>query len=117
MAGAHDALFKSIFEQPEHAAALVSPRLSNALRASIDWSTMQLVPGSFVDLELRQRHCDLVFRVASFAGPLFVYVLLEHQSTNDRDMTLRILRYLERLWTRWRREHPNAALPLIIPLG
>jgi predicted transposase YdaD len=39
MAGAHDALFKSIFEQPEHAAALVRANLSETLSSSVDWST------------------------------------------------------------------------------
>jgi predicted transposase/invertase (TIGR01784 family) len=116
MAGHHDALFKSVFGQPEHALALVRPHLSDALRDHVDWSTMQLVPGSYVDEELRERHSDLVFRVASFAGPIYVYVLLEHQSTNDHAMTLRVLRYLERLWSRWQREHPHEPLPLIVPL-
>lgn len=116
MAGRHDALFKSVFEQPEHAAALIYPHLSEALRTGIDWSTMTLLPGSFVDEDLRHRHCDLVFRVASFSGPLLVYVLLEHQSSSDPLMTLRIFVYLGRLWARWAKEHPGERLPLIVPL-
>ena len=55
MAGPHDALFKSVFSQPEHAVALILPRLSDALRSHVDMATLQLVPGSFVDEELRER--------------------------------------------------------------
>ena len=116
MAGPHDALFKAAFEQPDNAAALVRRCLSDELAATIDWSTMELMPGSFVDDELRSRHCDLVFRVASLAGPVVVYVLLEHQSTNDRHMSLRVLVYLGRLWMRWAQEHPAELLPFVIPL-
>lgn len=116
MAGLHDALFKVVFERPEHATALLLPHVSTTLRAQIDWSTMTLLPGSFVDEQLKRRHCDLLFRVASFAGPIYVHVLLEHQSSDDPDMTLRILVYLGRIWSSWRREHPREPLPLVIPL-
>jgi|GEM_PF-2622265 len=45
-----------------------------------------------------------------------VYVLAEHQSTFDRRMSLRLLRYLVRIWEAWERDHPGAPLPVIIPV-
>jgi len=49
--------------------------------------------------------------------PLLLYVLLEHQSSVDRWMALRMLRYVVRQVERWRQEHPESqVLPLIIPL-
>ncbi len=57
-----------------------------------------------------------MFVVASFSGPVLVYVLLEHQSSNDVRMTLRMLCYMDRLWTRYAREHPGEPLPPIVPL-
>ena len=116
MPGPHDALFKAAFEQPANAAALVRRCLSSELQARFDWSTMRLLPGSFVDPELRASHSDLVFVVASFAGPVLVYVLLEHQSSNDVRMTLRVLCYMDRLWARHARECPDEPLPPILPL-
>ncbi len=47
----------------------------------------------------------------------FVYVLIEHQSSPDRMMPLRMLRYLIRIWDRYLDEHPKAKrLPMIVPL-
>ncbi|MFE8604278.1 Rpn family recombination-promoting nuclease/putative transposase [Archangium violaceum] len=49
--------------------------------------------------------------------PLLLYVLLEHQSSVDSWMALRMLRYVVRQVERWRQEHPESTrLPVIIPL-
>jgi hypothetical protein len=49
--------------------------------------------------------------------PLLLYVLLEHQSTVDRWMALRMLRYVVRQVEYWRQQHPESTvLPVIIPL-
>ena len=68
MAGPHDALFKAAFEQPDNAAALVRRCLSDELAATIDWSTMELMPGSFVDDELRSRHCESASAAAALSS-------------------------------------------------
>ncbi len=48
---------------------------------------------------------------------MFIHLLLEHQSTVDRWMPLRLLGYMVRLWELWRKQNPDAAeLPGIIPV-
>jgi predicted transposase/invertase (TIGR01784 family) len=116
MSGPHDSLFKAAFEQPENAAALVRSKLPLALHPCFDWSTMRLVPGSFVDEQLRHRHTDLVFTVASMFGPAYIFILFEHQSRNHPRMPLRMSRYMDRLWSRFELDHPDEPLPLIVPL-
>jgi hypothetical protein len=71
-----------------------------------------------VDPELRETESDLLFTARlRTGGSLLLYVLLEHQSSVDRWMALRMLRYVVRQVERWRQEHPESAvLPLIIPL-
>ena len=50
-------------------------------------------------------------------GPAWLYVLLEHQSTPDRWLRLRLLKYSIRIWERDRRQHPNEEqLRPIVPL-
>jgi predicted transposase/invertase (TIGR01784 family) len=44
------------------------------------------------------------------------YILLEHQSSVDRWMALRMLRYVVRQLEHWRQEHPGELLPVIIPV-
>ena len=57
----HDALFKSVFQQPENAAAELQHVLPAEHVSSIDWSTLKLEPGSFVDEKLADQHSDLLF--------------------------------------------------------
>jgi predicted transposase YdaD len=59
----HDALFKTIFSQPEHAAGELRLALPPSLVAHIDFATLTLRPGSFVDEALRERSTDLLFSV------------------------------------------------------
>jgi hypothetical protein len=46
--------------------------------------------------------------------PRLVYFLLEHQSTRDAKMPLRMLSYQNRIWDRAARAHPRAWLPPVI---
>ena len=113
----HDALFKTSFGHPEHAAAELRHILPGHVAARIDWATLTPQPGSYVDEELADQHSDLLFSAAirATAGPVFVYVLFEHQSTAQHTMALRLLRYMVRIWTRHANDHPELPLPLIIP--
>ena len=113
----HDAVFKAVFEQPEHAAAELQHVLSADLVAAIDWSSLALEPGSFVDEDLADQHSDLLFSASATASgeKVLVYLLFEHQSSNDPKMALRLLRYMVRIWDRFAQTHPAEPLPLIVP--
>jgi hypothetical protein len=71
-----------------------------------------------VDPELRESQSDLLFSARLQGGqPLLLYFLLEHQSTVDRWMAFRMLRYVVRQLEHWRKEHPDSdVLPVVIPL-
>ncbi len=112
----HDSLFKAAFEQPDNAAALARCNLSASVAACFDWSTMRLVSGSFVDEQLAHRYTDLLFEVDTELGNALVYLLFEHQSSNDPRMPLRMSRYMDRIWARFDGDHPTGPLPPIIPL-
>lgn len=112
----HDALFRGTFSDVTHAAGL----LRHLLRRSIprmQWSTLRLCPGSFVDRSLRNRHSDLLFTVQCGDREAYLYLLLEHQSTSDPLMPFRLLVYMVRVWERHVREHPGVTrLPAIVPM-
>ncbi len=112
----HDALFKAVFSQPEHAAVELRSVLPPALVERIDWSTLALEAGSYVDEALRERQSDLLFRAALGEQEVLLYVLFEHQSEPDRGMAFRLLRYEVRIWERWAREAPGHPLPPILPV-
>jgi predicted transposase/invertase (TIGR01784 family) len=116
----HDALFKAVFGQPEHARGALRAVTPLALAEALDWSALTLRPGSFVDAALMHQHTDLLYSTAwRDGGDALVYLLFEHQSTPPTDglMAHRLLRYQGRIWDRWRVEHPKArTLPMIIPI-
>jgi predicted transposase/invertase (TIGR01784 family) len=114
----HDALFKAVLGQPEHARGALRSVVPAAVAEALDWPTLACCAGSFIDPVLNGRHADLLFSVAwRGGGEALVYVLYEHQSTSDSRMAFRILRYLVRIWERWLADHPRAeALPVIVPV-
>ncbi len=113
----HDSLFKAIFGQPQNAAAELQHVLPGHLAARIDWASLSLEPGSYVDDHLADQHSDLLFsaRARGTSNSIFVYLLFEHQSTCDPMMALRLLGYMVRIWTRHAQAHPGKPLPLILP--
>jgi predicted transposase/invertase (TIGR01784 family) len=113
---AHDSFFKSVLSQPEYASQLFRQHLPEAMAAEIDWSTLKLEPGSYIDEELRETHTDLLFSVRKGEETVLFYLLLEHQSSDDPWMAFRIVRYEVRILERHRREHPDQPLPIIFPL-
>jgi len=112
----HNGLFTATSSQVEHAAGELRAILPPALAAHLDFSTLTLCPGSFVDEALSRRHTDLLF-TALFAGrPALVYLLFEHQSTVDPRMPFRMLRYEIRIWEAQLAKHPDTVkLPVILP--
>ena len=116
----HDALFKAVLGQPEHARGALRAVLPAVVAEALDWSTLTLRPGSFVDSALSSEHTDLLYSVAWYGGnEALVHLLFEHQSSPPTEglMALRLLRYQARIWERFRTEHPKAkTLPIILPI-
>ena len=117
MAGPHDALFKLAFSDVEEAAPLLRSVLPNPLTELIDWSTLRVMPGSYVDETLSNRYSDLLYSARIGGETVLIYLLVEHQSTVFRLMGFRMLRYVVRIWEGWLRDAPNGGgLPKVVPV-
>src|ERR1044072_3514622 len=114
----HDALFKAVFAQPEHARGALRTVLPAAVAEALDWQGLAHCAGSFIDPTLKGQHSDLLFSIPwRSGGEALGYLLFEHQSTVDDRMGFRLLRYLVRIWERWLTEHSRARrLPVVIPV-
>lgn len=113
----HDALFKAIFRQPEHARPILRAVLPPPLVRHLRFDTLRLVSGSFVDEQLQDRHADLVFTVEVTGAPGLLYILFEHQSTPDPLMPWRLYRYEGDVWNGYLEENAQVTrIPLIIPV-
>ena len=115
----HDRLFRAVFSDASEAASLLRNALPHSVHQSLDWTTLTLTAGTFIDEELRQSETDLLYQVehAGTGQPASVYVLLEHQSSPDPLMRLRLLRYSSRIWEADLRDNPGRrSLRTIVPV-
>ena len=113
----HDAVFRRIFGVPANAASQLRAVLPPDVTARLDLRRLARVQGSFVDADLAWRHTDLLFTAPLDGHNAFVYLLVEHQSSDDPLMAYRMLRYVTRIWDQYLRDHPRTRrLPAVIPL-
>ena len=98
---AHDRLFRVGLSNPAAVAPFLMDRLPAEIVARIDWSTLRLEPGSYVDPDLRMMETDLLFTAKADGRDVGIYVLFEHQSTRDPRLPMRLLRYMVNIWHDW----------------
>nr|MBA2817375.1 putative transposase [Candidatus Pantoea persica] len=111
----HDATFRQFLGQPSVARNFIELHLPAELRALCDLSTLKLESGSFVEDDLRQYFSDVLFSLKTRRGDDgYVHVLIEHQSTPDRHMAFRLMRYAVAAMKRHLAGHKK--LPLVVPL-
>ncbi|WP_167379263.1 Rpn family recombination-promoting nuclease/putative transposase [Pantoea cypripedii] len=111
----HDAAFKAFLTQPDTARDFIDLHLPAELRAICDLSTLKLESGSFVEENLRAYYSDVLYSLKTTAGDGYIQVLIEHQSTPDKHMAFRLMRYAVAAMQR----HLDAGhkkLPLVIPV-
>jgi len=113
----NDKLLKATFSSPENARAFFQNHLPPELAAALDWNSLALEPCSFIDPQFASSESDLLFHITLQKSDAFLYLLFEHQSSEDPRMALRLLSYILRIWERFSQNHPPPAkLPAILPI-
>ena len=113
----HDKLVKSTFSDPDNARAFLQAHLPSNLVRRMDWTSLSLLSGSFIDPEFAATSSDLLFTAKIDGHPAFLYILFEHQNQEDPLIGLRLLTYMVRIWNDYLRNNPGATkLPAILPL-
>ena len=111
----HDAVFKQFMTHPETARDFLEIHLPPHLLEICDFKTLRLESGSFIEENLQARHSDVLWSLQTRYGVGYIYALLEHQSTPDRQMTFRLMRYALAAMQR-HLDAGNEKLPLVIPI-
>jgi predicted transposase YdaD len=115
----HDMMVRAVLSDLAAATSFLQTHLPQEVSQALSWSTLKLLEGSFVDEHLRESEADVLYEVQHVSGEasVWVYILLEHQSTPDRWMRFRLLKYCCRIWDLSFREYPDQReLPAIVPL-
>ncbi len=94
----HDPSYMRLFSHPEMVADLLKGFVREDWVNQLDLTTLERVSGSFVTDDLRDRDNDIIWRVRWGREWLYVYLLIEFQSSVDRHMAVRIMAYVALLY-------------------
>ncbi len=109
----HDAVFKQFLTHPDTARDFLELHLPPVLLQACDLSTLKLESGSFIESDLRAYYSDVLYSLQTNRGDGYAYVLIEHQSSHDKHMAFRLIRYAIAAMQR-HLEAGNDRLPLVI---
>ena len=113
----HDHFFKLLLDDPAAAAVLLRERLPPEVAALLADDPPEPVRDTLVDEKLREKVDDRIIKARLRTGDdLYVYCLMEHQSTVDPAMPLRLLKYTAGLYQRLAGESKDGMLPAILPM-
>lgn len=102
--------------RPEAVRDFMDIHLPAELRALCDFSTLKLENTSFVEDELRGYYSDLIWSLRTTkGGDGYIHLLVEHQSSPDRHMGFRLMRYAVAAMQK-HLEAGHKKLPLVIPV-
>ena len=111
----HDAVFKQFLSDPATARDFLEIHLPLKLRGLFDLSTLRLESGSFIDPDMSAYYSDILYAAEAAGHTGYVYCVIEHQSTPDKLMAFRLMRYcLAAMQNHLRKGHDR--LPLVVPL-
>ena len=111
----HDSVFKAFLTDPDTARDFLTIHLPPALLAVCDLTTLQLSPGAFIEEHLRPYFSDVLYSLKTQHGDGYVYTLIEHQSSPDKNMAFRMMRYAIAAMQQ-HLEAGHTQLPLVIPI-
>jgi hypothetical protein len=116
----HDSLAKALLGAPGDAAAVLQTVLPAAISAAIDWGSLVVDDSEVQGKKEASTRTDLLFRgqarVDEETCPIEIVVVIEHQSTDDWTMPVRMLSTKSRIWRRWLAHHRHEKIPLILPV-
>jgi hypothetical protein len=119
MAHTHDTSYKLLFSAPELVRDLVLGFIPDEWLHSLDYGTLEKMPGSYVTDDLRNRADDVVWRVRAGEQWVYLYILIEFQSTIDPFMAVRVMTYVGLLYQDLIRAKdilPGKKLPPVLPI-
>jgi len=91
----HDSSYKQLFSHPQMVKDLLRGFIQEDLVTELDFRTLTKVSGSYISDDLRDREDDIIWKVRWHKQKdewLYIYLLIEFQSTVDRFMAVNAIK-------------------------
>ena len=113
----HDKLFKAALQYPDLAKEFIQTHLPESILKKINLNSIEVSPNTFIDEELRLSESDVLLKCLMDGEEGYLYLLCEHQSTQDNLMPFRLLKYLIKIWDyhQSNANKRNTPFPVIFP--
>ena len=115
----NDSSYKLLFSSPEVVRDLIMGFIPDDWLHSLDYTTLEKAPGSYITDDLRQRADDVIWRVRADGQWVYLYLLIEFQSESDPWMPVRMMVYVGLLYQDLIRRGdvlPGNRLPPVLPI-
>ena len=119
MAHLHDNGYKFLFSHADLVRELLEVFAPPGLTELLDYRTLRPEAGSFITPAMKKREEDIVWSVELQGQRLYLYLLLEFQSSIDRGMPVRMMQYVAALYDHLVRSKSidlAAGLPPVLPV-
>jgi len=118
MKDTYDRGYKALFSHVELLQELLESFVSEPWVQDVDYHSAELVNTSFISPHYRKTESDLIWKLPLQQGTvLYIYILLEFQSTVDYLMSFRLLRYIVDFYSSLLKTSPDLKrFPPVFPL-
>lgn len=125
----HDKFFKTSMSNVKVAQDFFKYYLPENIQAQLDFNTLELQPGSYIDKAFQATASDILYKIKFLieSRNAYLYILAEHQSSVDYLMPFRLWQYTVGIWNEHlkknngkdnneKKKNKEHQLPLVIPI-
>ena len=112
----HDRQYKLIFSNPIFVEKLLTSFVHEDFIKYLDFTRMTKKSNSYITDKMKKFESDIVYEIYYKDSPVYIYLLMEFQSTSDNKMPIRFLRYILQLYEDNGRNKKTGLYPAIFPL-
>lgn len=119
MAHHHDTGYKFLFSHADLVQELLEVFAPPGVSELLDYSTLRRETGGFITPAMKKREDDIVWSIELSGQRIYLYLLLEFQSSIDRGMPVRMMQYVAALYDHLVRSKAiklKDGLPPVLPI-
>ena len=117
MANEHDLRYKLLFSHKIIVQRFLEGFVDEPFVRQIDFDTLHEEKTNTISDDHKERESDVLWSVLVGRTRVYIYILIEFQSTVDPWMPLRFTRYVQRFYDHWAKNHPpDEGLPPLLPI-